>query len=88
MSKSQFQSSEVLKARFTPFLNRNDGSEISGDTCQLYVKCPDGTLLDSTTNPGDVPVPTYLADIGYWWSDIPTSVLAAHGTGPLGSLAT
>jgi hypothetical protein len=81
MAKSQFESSSVLEVRFTPFLNRNDGSEISGDTCRLYLKCPDGTLLDSTTNPGDVPLPTYLSDIGFWKSDIPATVRTTHGAG-------
>jgi hypothetical protein len=75
--KIQFQSTEKLRVRLPPFLNKNDWSYIMGtDQATLYIKCPDGTLLQ--TGVGGVPVPTYDSDVRMWSVDLDVSYYTAH----------
>jgi hypothetical protein len=75
--KTQFQSTEKLRIRLPPFLNKNDWSYIMGtDVATLYIKCPDGTVLQ--TGVDGVPTPTYDTDVHMWSVDLDVSYYTAH----------
>ncbi len=72
--KSQFQSDEVLKIRFPPFVDLTDGSEITGDACTVTVRKPDNST--ATYNAGSSPAVSFDSTIGLWILDIPTGSYA------------
>lgn len=63
MSKNQFQSTESLKIRLPPFLDKTTGDHIIGgaDTVTLTIERPDTTLL-----PGGPHTATYDATVDMW----------------------
>lgn len=63
--KDQFQSTETLRLRFLPFVNKLTGEYIIGsDTCTLTIKKPDNT----TTSVGA----TFDSDVSMWYYDVST----------------
>lgn len=77
LMKSQFQSTEKLRVRLPPFLNKTDWSYIMGtDTATIKVKCPDGAVL--TSGSGGVPAAAYDTDVKMWILDLDTSYYTAH----------
>jgi hypothetical protein len=61
--KDQFQSSEALKVRFPPFVNKTNGDEILGtDTCTVTYKKPDNSTGSLSA--------TWDSDIQLWKLDI------------------
>lgn len=63
--KDQFQSTETLRLRFLPFVNKLTGEYIVGsDTCTLTIKKPDNT----TTSVGA----TFDSDVSMWYYDVST----------------
>jgi len=77
LMKSQFQSTEKLRVRLPPFLNKIDWSYIMGtDTCTIKIKCPDGALL--TSGSGGVPAASYDSDVKMWILDLDVSQYTAH----------
>ena len=77
LMKSQFQSTEKLRVRLPPFLNKTDWSYIMGtDTCTIKIKCPDTTVL--TSGSGGVPAAAYDSDVKMWILDLDVSFYTAH----------
>jgi hypothetical protein len=75
--KSQFQSTEALRVRLPPFLNKYTWQYITGsDVATFTIKAPDGTLLVSGIN--GVPAAVYDADVCMWSLDLPNSYYTAH----------
>ena len=61
--KDQFQSTEALKVRFPPFVNKSTGEEILGsDTCTVTYKKPDNSTGSLSA--------TWDTDIQLWKLDI------------------
>lgn len=65
--KDQFQSTETLRIRLTPFVNKTSGDYVvTGlDVCTLTIKKPDGTLY-----PGGPHLATWDSDVYMWIFDI------------------
>jgi hypothetical protein len=61
--KDQFQSTETLRVRFLPFVNKLTGEYIIGsDTCQLTLKKPDNTTSSVAA--------TFDSDVSMWYYDV------------------
>ena len=68
MSKNQYQSTEILKIRIAPFVNKVTGDYITTglDTCTLTIKRPDGSALPSGPHTA-----TWDSTVHMWTFDVP-----------------